>query len=168
MDDTYKKQRKTNRVLLQKKQERERRIQEVKHANMSRLNKQMQEFEKDQTQLKSVGDEKSKRSVKFYEKLFEGNQELDAPKDKTQRFQRFPENDNREEKNEQQQENKPEKIYLPREEFLKMKKEKDFKMNQKRKFKSLYGRKTTKGQPIMKYRINHLLSKIKSGIPKKS
>lgn len=162
MDETYKKQRKTTRVLVQKKQERERRIKEMKNANMNRLNKQIQEFEKDQQKLKTQGDEKSKRSLNFYDKLFK-----DGKESREQGTKKFgPRNDsesNPKVGDNETQDEAPKKIWLPREEFLKQKREREFKSKEKRKFKSLYGRKTSKGQPIMKYRINHLLSKIKSG-----
>lgn len=49
---------------------------------------------------------------------------------------------------------------------MKLKREKEARLKEKQKYKSLYGRKTKKGQPIMKHRINHLLAKIKSGVGK--
>ena len=51
-----------------------------------------------------------------------------------------------------------------REEWEREKMAREKRKQESRKFKSLYGRKTKKGQPVMKYRINHLLSKIKSGV----
>ena len=56
----------------------------------------------------------------------------------------------------------PKRERLSREEYLKQRRERDQRTKEKLKFKSLYGRKTKKGQPIMKHRINHLLFKIKA------
>jgi rRNA processing len=52
------------------------------------------------------------------------------------------------------------------EEWKKIEEEKLKKVQAKQKFRKLYAKKTTKGQPVMKHRINHLLSKIKTSLGK--
>lgn len=55
---------------------------------------------------------------------------------------------------------------IPQAEFDKMLAEKRKKHEDKVKFRKLYAKKTSKGQPVMKHRINHLLAKIKNTMGK--
>lgn len=175
MFESRQKQRKTDHVLKVKKQERVQKIADLKRKNEMRLQKEKQSFEKSEKKLVEKGDERMKRQLKFYEKIFDKKDEAPAHPADLKRFNRTqnynateesnrPEestNDKLEASNQHPPNQKDGRPRLSREEFLKMKKEKERKFNEKAKFKSLYGRKTTKGQPVMKYRINHLLSKIK-------
>lgn len=177
MDDTYKKQRKTNRLLSRKKEERERRIQEIKTVNMKHLDREKQKYEKETSKVLDSGDEKSRRSLKLYEKLFAQTDEpvphiMDGRSGKPDRGYRQDRVHHGDTVKEEVIENEEvddrdappaQREWIPTEEFMKLKQEKERKYNEKRKFKSLYGRKTSKGQPIMKHRVNHLLAKIKSG-----
>lgn len=184
MDDSYKNQRKTNRLLSRKKEEKDRRIKEIKAVNVKHLEKEKKEYEKESSKTLQGGDEKAKRSMKLYEKLFtqneydphvtDGRNQAKYEQGKYGSLGRYRDqpkygdqaktaDDGKMDQHPEDTDAPPQREWLPREEFLKLKQEKDKKRAEKRKFKSLYGRKTTKGQPIMKHRINHLLAKIKSG-----
>lgn len=55
---------------------------------------------------------------------------------------------------------------MPKAEFEKMLADKRKRLDEKAKFRKLYSKKTSKGQPVMKHRINHLLAKIKTTMGK--
>ena len=94
-----------------------------------------------------------KRQLRLYNKVFKTDEpkQEDVPSDRPKQQQ-----DSRTSGDQQRR--------LSKEEYLRQKKERQKKFDEKMKFKSLYGRKTHKGQPVMKYRINHLLSKIKESV----
>jgi len=148
MFESRQKRRKTDHVLMAKKQEREARIAELKRKNQMRLEKEKKQFEKSEKELEEKGDERMKRQLRLYQKVFKTDEakQAETPSDRPK----------------QQESGRPgEQQQLSKEEFLRQKKQQQKKFDEKIKYKSLYGRKTHKGQPIMKYRINHLLSKIK-------
>lgn len=154
MFESRQKRRKTDHVLMAKKQDREARIAELKRKNEMRLEKEKKVYEKSERELEEKGDERTKRQLRLYNKVFKPDEpkEEGAPPEE-------PKPQPRESRGPGEQ---PER--LSKEEFLRQKKERQKKFDQKMKYKSLYGRKTHKGQPIMKYRINHLLSKIKENV----
>ena len=162
MDDSRKKERKTQRVLTVKRLLREKELKAKREVDDARRQREEQSFEKEKQTAWDKGNEKMKRSLKLYDKLFKekpGEVREDRRRDSRQA-------EHRQEDGENDQAAQPKQHRLSREEFLKQKKEREFRQREKQKFKALYGRKTQKGQPIMKHRINHLLSKIKMGIKK--
>ncbi len=147
-DSTRRQQRKTHNVLRMKKEAKEQRIKEIKEKQSRMLEKERLKVEKEQKELEN--DVSSKRHLDFYAKVFKQKEESEQP---NERPQKQPKDDSQAKRT--------------REEWQKEQQERERRKQEKRKYKALYGRKTSKGQPIMKYRINGLLSKIKNEIGRK-
>ena len=149
------KERKTERVLTKKREERERRVKEARERAERHRDADKKQAEREEETALRGGDEKTKRSLRLYAKVFAASDERSQAEVRN------------EDGGEQTAEaGKSGEKRLSREEWLREKARREARRSEKEKFRQLHKRKTRKGQPVMKHRINHLLFKIREGLNK--